>query len=131
MIYHVRKSSALRERWKTDLEAVARQFGLGDAEYEAIADKDLRPMRAYQEMTLHATAEMRRRLEAAKPDVILAFSNDHLLNWPINNMPELTVGIGEEYRGPADWFDEWLAMEKYVIPGHSGLARHLLNDAAP
>ena len=42
-----------------------------------------------------AMDEMRWRLEAAKPDVILGFSNDHLLNWPINNIPELTVGIGE------------------------------------
>jgi protocatechuate 4,5-dioxygenase beta chain len=89
-----------------------------------------RAPRAYQEMTLQATAEMRRRLEAARPDVIVAFSNDHLLNWPINNMPDFTVGIGDEHRGPADWFDEWLAMEKYVIPGHGGLARHHVNDAA-
>ncbi len=89
-----------------------------------------RAPRAYQEMTLHATAEMRRRLEDAKPDVIVAFSNDHLLNWPINNMPDFTVGIGDEHRGPADWFDEWLAMEKYAIPGHSGLARHLVNEGA-
>jgi len=89
-----------------------------------------RAPRAYQEMTLHATAEMRRRLEEARPDVIVAFSNDHLLNWPINNMPEFTVGIGDEHRGPADWFDEWLAMEKYAIPGHSGLARHLVNEGA-
>jgi aromatic ring-opening dioxygenase catalytic subunit (LigB family) len=89
-----------------------------------------RAPRQYQEMTLHATAEMRRRLEEARPDVIVAFSNDHLLNWPINNMPEFTVGIGDQHRGPADWFDEWLAMEKYAIPGHSGLARHLVNEGA-
>ena len=36
--------------------------------------------------------ELRRRLEAAHPDVIVAFSNDHLLNWPVNNTPEYTVG---------------------------------------
>ncbi len=45
MIYHVRKSAALRERWKTDLEGVARDFGLSQAEYEAIRDKDVRRMR--------------------------------------------------------------------------------------
>jgi hypothetical protein len=58
-----------------------------------------------------AMDELRWRLEAAKPDVILGFSNDHLLNWPINNVPEFTVGIGEEHVGPADWYDEWLALE--------------------
>jgi protocatechuate 4,5-dioxygenase alpha chain len=45
MIYHVRKSAELRQRWTTDLEGVARQFGLSQAEYEAIRDKDVRRMR--------------------------------------------------------------------------------------
>ena len=77
-----------------------------------------------------AMDEMRWRLEAAKPDVIVAFSNDHLLNWPINNTPEFTVGIGEEHVGPADWYDEWLALEKYRIPGHPALARYIVNEGA-
>src|SRR2546425_8081514 len=38
-----------------------------------------------QKTALRALAEMRQRLEAARPDVVIAFSNDHLLNWPINN----------------------------------------------
>lgn len=73
---------------------------------------------------------MRDRLRAARPDVILLFSNDHLLNWPINNTPEYTVGIGAEHVGPADWYDEWLALEKYRIPGHPALARYLVNEGA-
>ncbi len=83
-----------------------------------------------QQGVLRATAEMRRRLEVARPDVLVMFSNDHLLNWPLNNTPEYTVGIGEEHVGPADWFDEWLAMEKYRVPGHPGLARWLVNLGA-
>src|SRR5216117_2648499 len=83
---------------------------------------------AYQRLALGATAEMRRRLEAARPDVLVMFTNDHLLNWPINNIPEYTVGIGEEHVGPADWFDEWLGMEKYRVPGHPGLARWIVNE---
>ena len=82
----------------------------------------------YQKQALQATAEMRRRLEAARPDVVVMFSNDHLLNWPINNTPEYTVGIGAEHVGPADWYDEWLALAKYRIPGHPGLARYLVNE---
>jgi aromatic ring-opening dioxygenase catalytic subunit (LigB family) len=84
----------------------------------------------YQQLALTATAEMRRRLEAARPDTLVMFSNDHLLNWPINNIPEYTVGIGDEHVGPADWFDEWLGMEKYRVAGDPGLARFLVNDAA-
>jgi protocatechuate 4,5-dioxygenase beta chain len=84
----------------------------------------------HQEFVLRATAEMRRRLEAARPDVLVMFSNDHLLNWPLNNTPEYTVGIGDEHVGPADWFDEWLAMEQYRVAGHPGLARWLVNEGA-
>jgi len=77
-----------------------------------------------------ALDEMRERLRAARPDVILLFSNDHLLNWPINNTPEYTVGIGPEHVGPADWYDEWLGLAKYRIPGHPALARYLVNEGA-
>ena len=91
---------------------------------------DRAPMQQ-QLLAKKALDEMRWRLEAAKPDVILGFSNDHLLNWPINNIPELTVGIGDEHVGPADWYDEWLGMPtKYRIPGHAKLARHIVNEGA-
>ena len=84
----------------------------------------------HQKLALRATAEMRERLIAARPDVIVAFSNDHLLNWPINNTPEYTVGIGAEHVGPADWYDEWLGMmTKYRIPGHPELARFIVNES--
>ena len=83
-----------------------------------------------QRLALDAFAEMRRRLQAARPDVVVMFSNDHLLNWPINNTPEYTVGIAAEHVGPADWYDEWLALEKYRVPGHPALARFLVNEGA-
>jgi protocatechuate 4,5-dioxygenase beta chain len=89
-----------------------------------------RAPRVQQESALQALGEMRRRLEAARPDVIVMFSNDHLLNWPLNNVPEYTVGIGDAHVGPADWFDEWLGMEKYRVPGHPDLARYLVNEGA-
>jgi len=89
-----------------------------------------RAPKSQQTQALQAMTEMRERLAAVRPDVIVAFSNDHLLNWPINNTPEYTVGIGAEHVGPADWYDEWLALEKYRIPGHPGLARHLVNEGA-
>jgi protocatechuate 4,5-dioxygenase beta chain len=83
-----------------------------------------------QVVVLDSMKELRRRLEAAHPDVIVAFSNDHLLNWPINNTPEYTVGIGDVHVGPADWYDEWLALKKYRVPGHPALARYVVNEGA-
>jgi len=84
----------------------------------------------YQHQALTALGEMRRRLEVARPDLLVMFSNDHLLNWPINNVPEYTVGIAEAHVGPADWFDDWLGMEKYRVPGHADLARFIVNEGA-
>jgi aromatic ring-opening dioxygenase catalytic subunit (LigB family) len=89
-----------------------------------------RASKEYQDQALRATAEMRERLTAARPDVLIFFSNDHLLNWPINNTPEYTVGIGAEHVGPADWYDEWLGLAKYRVPGHPALARHIVNEGA-
>lgn len=42
MIFHVRRDARLRDRWKTDLEGLAREFGLTAPEYEALRDKDVR-----------------------------------------------------------------------------------------
>src|SRR5262245_56907833 len=89
-----------------------------------------RAPKEYQEQALRAMGEMRERLDRARPDVVVVFSNDHLLNWPINNTPEYTVGIAAEHVGPADWYDEWLALDKYRIPGHPALARFIVNEAA-
>jgi len=42
MMFYVRRDRALRDRWLTDLEGLAREFGLSRAEYEALRDKDVR-----------------------------------------------------------------------------------------
>jgi protocatechuate 4,5-dioxygenase beta chain len=89
-----------------------------------------RAPREHQDQAAAAMNVMRERLLAARPDVIVGFSNDHLLNWPINNTPEYTVGIGALHMGPADWYDEWLALDKYRLPGHPALARYLVTEGA-
>jgi protocatechuate 4,5-dioxygenase alpha chain len=50
MIFYVRRDARLRDRWKTDLEALATDFGLTEAEYEALRDKDVRRL---TEMGVH------------------------------------------------------------------------------
>jgi len=42
MIFYVRRDAALRARWLSDLEGLAREFGLSAEEYEALRDKDVR-----------------------------------------------------------------------------------------
>lgn len=50
MIFYVRRDAALRARWLTDLEGLAREFGLSRAEYEAVRDQDVRRL---NEMGVH------------------------------------------------------------------------------
>ena len=42
MMFHVRRDATLRARWLTDLEGVAREFGLSGEELDALRDKDVR-----------------------------------------------------------------------------------------
>jgi len=44
MMFHVRRDPALRARFVEDLQGLAREFGLSQAEYEAVRDKDPRRM---------------------------------------------------------------------------------------
>ncbi len=50
MIFYVRRDAALRARWTSDLEGLAREFGLSGDEYEALRDKDVRRL---NEMGVH------------------------------------------------------------------------------
>ena len=83
-----------------------------------------------QVMAREAFEAMREHLDAREIDVLVIVGNDHLLNWPLSNTPEYTVGVDETHVGPADWYDEWLALEKFTVKGHAPLARHIVNRAA-
>ena len=50
MIFYVRGDARLRERWHTDLEGLAREFGLTAEEYEALREQDIRRL---NEMGVH------------------------------------------------------------------------------
>ena len=84
-----------------------------------------------QQTARDAFQKMREWLAEKKPDVMIIFANDHLLNWPLSNTPEYTVGIADKHSGPADWYMPWLSQEKkYHVPGSPGLARHIVNESA-
>ncbi len=81
-------------------------------------------------MALSAFQAMRDHLDERQIDLLVIVGNDHLLNWPLSNTPEYTVGVDEKHTGPADWYDEWLGLEKYQVPGHGALARFVVNQSA-
>ncbi len=71
-----------------------------------------------------------RQLRAAKPDVIVGIANDHLLNFPPENVPDFCIGTSAHWAGPAEWFRDWLSVPPYALPGHPDLARTLVREGA-
>src|ERR671929_1931798 len=45
--------------------------------------------------------EMRRRLAAARPDLLVMFVNDHLQNFPYSNLPAFCIGLAAAYDAPS------------------------------
>ena len=45
--------------------------------------------------------ELRRRLAAARPDLLVMFVNDHLQNFPYSNLPAFCVGLASAYDAPS------------------------------
>ena len=84
--------------------------------------------KAEQDALLAGYAEMGRRFRAAKPDVVVGVANDHLLNFPMENIPDWCVGTAERWRGPAEWFRDWVNIPDYEVAGQKDLARHIVRD---
>src|SRR5258708_32837410 len=67
--------------------------------------KDVKP--ANQKELSSSLTELGRRIKAARPDVLIEIAPDHWVNFFINNLPSICVGMGEEHEGPAEpWMKE-------------------------
>jgi aromatic ring-opening dioxygenase catalytic subunit (LigB family) len=74
-------------------------------------------------------ASMSERLRAARPDVIVGIANDHLLNFPMNNIPDWCVGTSERWSGPSEWFRDWINVPDYEVAGQRDLARTIVRKS--
>lgn len=85
------------------------------------------PSKEMKDSIAAAHAECARRLQEAKPDVIIAFLDDHFENHFRNLMPTFAVGIAQTHSGPADYMMEALKFdEKAVIDGQPELGEAML-----
>ena len=74
-----------------------------------------------------AFRELGRRVQAARPDVIIEVSPDHWVNFHLENIPAVCIGVGESHEGPPEPF-----LKPYPhreMPGEPGLASHLVKSA--
>jgi hypothetical protein len=72
--------------------------------------------------------ELGRRLTEARADTIIAISPDHWVNFFIDNLPSVCIGLGEQHEGPPEPFLKDFAR---TIPGDAPLASHILATASP
>lgn len=71
--------------------------------------------------------ELGRRIEAARPDVIVEVSPDHWVNFFLDNLPAVCIGVGNEHEGPPEPFLSPFPHKS--IAGHPRFAQHLAQTA--
>jgi aromatic ring-opening dioxygenase catalytic subunit (LigB family) len=74
-----------------------------------------------------AFRELGRRLNALRPDVIIEVSPDHWVNFHLENLPAVCIGVGETHEGPPEPFLK--AYPHREMAGHPAFARHLVASA--
>ena len=71
--------------------------------------------------------ELGRRINAARPDVLIVISPDHWVNFFMDNLPAICVGVGETHDGPPE---PWLAaFPQRQVAGHAQLAQQIVEHA--
>jgi hypothetical protein len=61
--------------------------------------------------------ELSRRFAAARPDLIVAFVNDHLQNFPYSNVPAFCVGLAAAYDAPSAGGARLMRIPPRKVPG--------------
>jgi len=83
-----------------------------------------------QRALLDGYGELRRIVESLRPDVIVGVANDHLLNFPLNNVPDFCIGTAKAWQGPAEWFVDWVSVPPYQVAGDPETAKTLVREGA-
>ncbi len=81
----------------------------------------------WKQVLTAAFTELGRRIKAARPDVLVVISPDHWVNFSMDNLPSICVGVGATHDGPPEpWFKEF---PHRTLAGHPQLASHIVEQA--
>lgn len=86
---------------------------------QAVPDDD-------REAIFGAFVALGQELRAARPDTVIAVSDDHLHHFFLDNFPAFCIGAARSYPTPAE---HWLKVDKQELPGDMELGAHLLGEA--
>jgi aromatic ring-opening dioxygenase catalytic subunit (LigB family) len=74
-----------------------------------------------------AFQELGRRMAAARPDTVVVVSPDHWINFFLDNLPSVCIGVGETHEGPPEPFLKDFPHK--TLAGDPGLAMHIAKTA--
>jgi len=69
--------------------------------------------------------KVRNEMERARPDVVVAFVNDHLDMFTTQSMPSIAVAVGDTHWGPTKETEPWIQMRRAKMPGHAELGMEI------
>lgn len=72
-----------------------------------------------------ALETVRERAKALDVQAIVMISGEHFTNFFLENLPQIAIGLGDGHQGP---LEKWLNIPKTIVPGHPGLAQHILDE---
>jgi aromatic ring-opening dioxygenase catalytic subunit (LigB family) len=81
----------------------------------------------YQDRLTAAFTVLGKRVSETRPDVIIEVAPDHWVNFHLENLPAVCIGVGETHEGPPEPFLKPFPHRE--MPGHPGLAAHLVKSA--
>jgi aromatic ring-opening dioxygenase catalytic subunit (LigB family) len=106
---------------------MAKLVGVFAASHGPLMARDWQVLPAAPKQRLDtAFRELGRRLTEASPDVLIVVSPDHWVNFFINNLPSVCIGVGETHDGPPEPF---MKDFQRTLPGEPGLAMHIVETA--
>ena len=70
-----------------------------------------------------ALDQVRDAVIAADVEAVVMVSGEHFTNFFLDNLPQVSVGLGESHLGPVE---KWLGIDRVVVPGAPGLAGAVL-----
>ena len=103
-------------------------YGIGLTHTPGLANQLDRAQPAQLARVMDGLAVGRRELAEARPDVIVAFINDHFDMFTLRNMPGFAIGLGDTHWGPPVDAEGALRMKRGPVPGHAHIAGALCDS---
>jgi Catalytic LigB subunit of aromatic ring-opening dioxygenase len=88
------------------------------------ADKESAPPDK-RERFFGALETVRNKARESGAQAAVMVSGEHFTNFFLTCLPQIAIGLGEGHQGP---LEKWLKIPKTIVPGHPGLATHIMEQ---